>query len=99
MNNVNLIDPTYEIVGDFEAIKRTQEIPEDFLTGTKEQRDASSAPAGDFHKVASIPVAVVEQWMREGFDVMKDRNITVKDIVARLKKENLTAFLTTNKRL
>jgi hypothetical protein len=50
-------------------------------------------------KVASIPVAVIEKWMREGFDVMRDKNITAKEIVNKLKNENLDAFLTTEKSL
>ena len=50
-------------------------------------------------KVASIPTAVVEKWMREGFNIMTDKNITAKQIVNKLKSENLDAFLTTEKSL
>ena len=46
--------------------------------------------------VAQIPTIVVEKWMREGFDIFSGEH-TAAEIVARLKKENLHAFLTTEK--
>ena len=51
---------------------------------------------GDYHRVASIPVVVVEKWMREGFNIW-DKNVKASEVVARLKSENLDAFLTTTK--
>jgi hypothetical protein len=36
--------------------------------------------------------------MREGFNIW-DKNVTAKEIVARLKLENLDAFLTTTKNI
>jgi hypothetical protein len=50
-------------------------------------------------KLASIPTVVVEKWMREGFDILTDRNITPAQIVKKLKEENLDGFLATEKRL
>jgi hypothetical protein len=44
--------------------------------------------------IASIPVEIVEKWQREGFDFY---NESAKKIVAKLKNENLDAFLVTNK--
>ena len=77
--------------------KHTQEISDDFLTSLKEQRNASlDQREGDFMRVASIPVVVVEKWMREGFDVMSGKH-SAAEIVKRLKQENLHAFLTTDK--
>ena len=77
--------------------KHTQEISNDFLTSLKEQRNASlDQREGDFMRVASIPVVVVEKWMREGFDVMSGKH-SAAEIVKRLKQENLHAFLTTDK--
>lgn len=77
--------------------KHTQEISNDFLTSLKEQRNASlNQREGDFMRVASIPVVVVEKWMREGFDVMSGKH-SAAEIVKRLKQENLHAFLTTDK--
>ena len=77
--------------------KHTQTINDEFLTGLKEQRNASKDQReGDFMRVASIPVVVVEKWMREGFDVMSGKH-SAAEIVKRLKQENLHAFLTTDK--
>ena len=78
--------------------KHTQHIPQWHLDSLAEQRKRSTEQReGEFMRVASIPVAVVEKWMREGFDIMSDKNITGAEIVKRLKTENLDAFLTTEK--
>jgi len=87
-------DPSDEQI----VVEHSQEITDDFLKFNKEQRDASSAPAGDYHKVASIPTAIVEKWMREGFNIF-DENITAAEIVRKLSSEDLGAFLTTTKRI
>lgn len=77
--------------------KHTQAISDDFLTSLKDQRNASKDQReGEFMRVASIPVVVVEKWMREGFDIMSGKH-TAAEIVKRLKQENLDAFLTTEK--
>jgi hypothetical protein len=47
-------------------------------------------------RVASVPVAVHEQWLREGFDMMQE---TPKAILTRLKQQNLDAFITTKKQV
>jgi hypothetical protein len=77
--------------------KHTQDIPQHFLDDLKELRDQSSSRReGEFMRVASIPAVVVEKWLREGFNVL-DPNVNGKEIVRRLKAENLDAFLTTEK--
>lgn len=97
-----LIDPTYDFIeGDSEhrklVIQRTQELPSAFLDGLRDERlTSTSAPIGNFMKVASIPTVVVEKWLREGFDIHKE---SAKAIVNRLRAEDLSAFLTTTKRL
>lgn len=79
------------------VVKKEQAIPQSFLDRLKESRDESSNNRmGDYHRVASIPTVVVEKWMREGFNIW-DKNVTAKEIVARLKLESLDAFLTTTK--
>jgi hypothetical protein len=76
-------------------IKREQEIPEDFLAHLGAERDyAATHRAGEFHKVASIPVALVETWQREGFDVYHE---SAKAILARLRRHDLGAFITSTK--
>jgi len=97
-----LIDPTYKLhEGDSEhrklVIQRNQEIPDDFLDMCRAERLASThAPIGNFMKVASIPTVIVEKWLREGFDINKE---PVKATVARLRAEDLSAFLTTTRRV
>jgi len=93
--NHELILPQHKFSEDFERFARTQEITEDFLDHTAELRHGSTiGPAGDFHHVAKIPNVVIDKWMREGFNIFHE---SAKDIVARLKHEDLGAFLTTRK--
>jgi hypothetical protein len=75
-------------------MKKDQYISDDFLTRNKDARFESKARAGEYHHFASIPVVVVEKWLKEGFDVYKE---PAKAIIKRLKQENLEAFLTSNK--
>ena len=77
--------------------KHTQHLSNDFMNRIKEQRDASkSRREGEFMSVAQIPTIVVEKWMREGFDIFSGEH-SAAEIVTRLKRENLYAFLTTEK--
>lgn len=75
-------------------VKKQQYIPDEFFTANKDSRFESKQRSGEFHRFASIPVVVVEQWLKEGFDVYKE---SPKAIVKRLKQQNLEAFLTSNK--
>lgn len=97
-----LINPNITFEDDSDnalVVKKEQQIPQSFLDRLKESRDESANNRmGDYHRVASIPTVVVEKWMREGFNIW-DKNVTAKEIVARLKLENLEAFLTTTKRI
>lgn len=81
------------------ARKITQEIPDEFIRTLREDRLASSNERmGDFHKVASIPVALAEKWITEGFNIF-DKNVTVPEILKRLNAESLTDFIATNRRI
>lgn len=94
-----LVDVNTSVVstGGDRLIKYEQEIPEEFLTSLRKERDDSlSTPAGEFHRVASIPVAVVEKWLRQGFNVYE---APIQDTMARLRLEGLDGFLTTKKRI
>lgn len=78
-------------------VEHKQEIPQTFLDELKAIRNGSNArPMGDFHQVASIPVAVYEKWLREGYDASKE---PIRNTVAKLKAESLEYFLTTDKRI
>jgi hypothetical protein len=77
--------------------KHTQHLSNDFMNQIKEQRNLSkSKREGEFMSVAQIPTSIVEQWMREGFDIFSGEH-SAAEIVKRLKQQNLEAFLTTEK--
>jgi len=95
VNQPELILPKHTFSDDFERFARTQEITTDFLDHNAELRHQSTmGPSGEMHHVAKIPTAVVDKWMREGFDLFQ---ASAKEIVAKLKHEDLGAFLTTRK--
>ena len=80
-------------------LKKTQEIPQHLLDDLKDERAASTTRReGEFMKVASIPAVVAEKWLREGFNIL-DPNVNGKEIVRRLKAENLDGFLATDKEI
>lgn len=77
--------------------KHSQNISQAFMDDVRDARNASAnEPIGNFQRVASIPTIVIEKWMREGFNIY-DPNVNGKDIIKRLKAENLDGFLTTDK--
>jgi len=77
--------------------KNQQVIPDEFRQNLKRHRfEASKQREGEYMKVASIPVVIVEKWHNEGFDIQKK---TAKEIVARLKAEHLDDFIATEKRV
>jgi hypothetical protein len=78
------------------VIQRFQEIPHSFIDKLKEERfqNTQGRVKNEMHRAASIPVAVVEKWQREGYDVFKE---PIKKTLAKLKNENLDAFITSDK--
>ena len=82
--------------GDRVTFKNTQEITTAFMDDLKDSRNASdNTLEKEFQRVASIPVAVHEQWLREGFDLYQH---SVKEITKRLRDQSLDYFMATNKR-
>jgi hypothetical protein len=79
-------------------IKRTQEIPDEFLTSLQHERlDSIATPSGEMHRVASIPVEVVDDLLRKyGFDVM---TAPARETLSMLRRYALDKFITTNKRI
>jgi hypothetical protein len=74
-------------------IARHQVIPQDFLDDLADERNAkTSTRALTLHRVASVPTAVIELWMRQGRDPM---NATPHEIVSWLERDDLHAFITT----
>ena len=77
--------------------KHSQNISQAFMDDVRDARNASANERiGNFRRVASIPTIVIEKWMREGFNIY-DPNVNGKEIIKRLKAENLDGFLTTDK--
>ena len=77
------------------VIKHEQYIPDDFISDLrKEREDSLHTPAGEFHRVASIPTAWVDKWKAEGFDIMVE---PINEVLKRLRKEQLDGFITSNK--
>lgn len=94
------INTTFDANADGVYRKHQQHIPDSFLSNLADMRHTSTQTReGEFMKVASIPTVVVEKWMREGFDILGDRNIKPADIVKKLKAEGLEDFLATSKRV
>ena len=80
-------------------IKKSQDIPQRLLDDLKDQRNHSTTRrGGEFMKVASIPAVVAEKWLKECFNIL-DHNVNGKEIVRRLKAENLDGFLATDKEI
>lgn len=78
-------------------VRKDQDITSDFLDANAEDRLwSSNNRSQDFHKFATIPTAVVEKWLKEGFDVYRE---SAQAIVKRLKAEDLSDFLTSNKKI
>lgn len=96
---MKLIDHNVEFLNGDESspllIKKTQELPQEYIDSLRQERAESTArPAGEFHRVASIPTVVWEKWLREGYDA---QNEPLAKTLAKLKEEGLDYFITTNK--
>lgn len=95
MQNINDLKIDFDENVDGLVIQKSQNIPQEYLDSLKDQRfESRHRPAGDYMRVASIPVVVIEKWMKEGFDFY---NEPASKIVAKLKSEGLDGFLTTDK--
>jgi len=87
-------EPTLGRNADGLFIRHDQPITQDFLDTLKSERLAKAAVRkGELHRVASVPTAVVELWMRQGIDFYK---MSPREIVAKLRRDDLHAFLTTD---
>ena len=68
----------------------------DVQTNVLRDNDANNFKEKDYMTVASVPVSVHEKWLREGFDMLKEPAFK---ILARLRQEDLDAFITTKKKV
>jgi len=77
------------------VIKHEHYIPDEFISSLKlEKADSISTPAGNFHRVCSIPLGAVDQMVKEGIDLYRS---PIRDIMRWLRKHDADAFITTNK--
>lgn len=93
----NFIDSDYRFEENSEGLvlERFQAIPDAFLQSLRDERHANrNTAAGETHRVASIPVAVVDKWKSEGRDF---DNAKISEILKWLRAENLDAFITSDK--
>lgn len=87
----------HDDIGSGLILEHDQEIPAEFVSQLRGiKADSGSVREREFMLAASIPTIVVEQWKREGYDVMVE---PVRETLKRLREKQLDAFITTNKRV
>jgi hypothetical protein len=97
MQNIHDLKVDFDENPDGLIIQKSQNITQEYLDSLKAHRfESKHRPSGDYLRVASIPVVVIEKWMREGFDFY---NEPASKIVAKLKSDGLDGFLTTDKQV
>ena len=93
LQNVASLQPD---VGDLLLVHK-QHITQDFLDDLKFARSESvQQQCGDYHRVASVPAHVMDSWIAQGRDPW---NATPRQIVEWLRKDDLHAFIATDKRV
>lgn len=73
------------------VFKNFQEIPDWFIQNLRDYKDAQKFERPEMRRIASIPEAVVHAWEKQGFKLAEH---TAEEIHARLRHENLEAFIT-----
>jgi hypothetical protein len=98
-DDLNFEDVTRRLTidGDNAVVRRQQDISDAFWDQVKNVKHVQDhAPIGDFHQVASIPCVLVEKWFAEGFN-MFDPNVSIQDVLKRLRAEDATDLITTSR--
>jgi len=99
-NDINLVgvqNDFTEEAGQYLVRTDSQQISQAFLDDLADKRNQSTKQLeGEYQHVASIPVIFVEKWKKEGFDIM-DGSIPFREIIKKLKAENLEGFMATEK--
>lgn len=86
-------DATFGQNADGLFVKREQVIPQAFLDDLHSERMAKQHMRhGELNRVASVPTAVFELWIRQGRDPW---HATAHEVVSWLEQDNLHAFITT----
>lgn len=77
-------------------MKYTQTIPDHFTQDIQDRFTGAKEATGELLFVGSVPAAVADRWLREGYDVFKE---PIRNTLARLKAENMGKFVGTSKRI
>lgn len=97
---INIIDPRtdFNVACDKLQVVHSQEIPiEAVREWRRKNTESMTRRCQEVEHVAAIPVLFAHEWMRrDGFDVY-DKNVSLRDIIAKIKKEDCHAFLTSGK--
>lgn len=94
-----LIDTNVSLVpnvGDEYAVKFTQDIPSDFLQDIQDRFTGKTEQVGNFLFVGSVPTAIADRWMREGYNIYEE---PIRKTLAKLRAENLQKFIGTSKNI
>lgn len=92
---LNGVSATVKENSDGHIITCNQVITDEFLDGLKQERfESMSVREREHQRVASIPVVLIDKWIKDGFDFWNEKNSV---IVAKLKAEGLDYFVTTGK--
>ena len=94
----NVIDTNVALVGsgDDLGVQYTQTIPDHFTQDIQDRFTGANDKTGEFLFVGSVPAAVADRWLREGYDVFRE---PIRNTLARLKAENMGKFVGTSKRI
>lgn len=92
----NLIETNVTLVqsGDDLGVKYTQDIPDHFIQDIQDRFTGANDATGNFLFVGSVPSAIADRWMREGYNVFEE---PVRKTLAKLKAENFGKFVGTSK--
>jgi hypothetical protein len=81
----------FDARGKLSGITRQQYIPEENLRAMRAEREKTSWKGEETLKIASVPVALIENLQRQGIDLMQ---MDSKEIMAMLKNLGYERFLT-----
>lgn len=92
-----LIDTNVSLLGsDDDCVLYSQVIPDSFTDDIQNRFTGANDKTGEFLFVGSVPTAVVDRWLREGFDVYR---APIRETLAKLRAENMGRFIGTSKRI
>lgn len=98
LDSVDGISTYFKSDGGKNYIRRVSDVQANLDKNAQEKSNSSSGWKGDWHKVASIPLIVIEQWQKElGEDPLAKRNR--KWLIAKLNNSDFGKLRTKEGRL